>query len=316
MESLQNIKRRLEGVKNIKQITKAMELVAATKMRKSQEIALASRPYAFASLELLANLTRIETSDNSGYVPPLLEVRPVEKTLFVVLTSDKGLAGAFNSGVIRSFEKYLSQENIFLPSPDIALIGIGQKAINHLKKYQSTLTAEFIRIGDYTAVEEALPIANLLIKGYLNHSWDRVIVFSTHFRNALRQEAIKQEIFPIRLETIRSLVKELLPTTGKYSHTQSLSEDTSADSLDYIIEPSPEALLNDLARHLVLMQIYDLILEANASEHAARRMAMKNASDNAGDLSERLTLEYNKSRQADITKQIIEISAGADSLTQ
>ena len=292
-----------------------MELVAATKMRKSQEIALSSRPYSFAALELLSNLTRIDAEDSNIPLPELFRSRSINKTLLVVITSDKGLAGAFNSAVIRSFEKFIEKEGIILPSSDIPLIGIGGKAVQYLKKYSPVLTAEYIRIGDYTTVEEVLPIAQTLIDGYLAGSWDRVIVFSTHFINALRQEVLIQEMFPITFEKVRTLIKDLTPSTGKYSADTIASESQEAQPTDYLIEPSPEILLSDLARHLVLMQIYALILEANASEHAARRTAMKNASDNAKDISEKLTLEYNKSRQSEITKQILEINAGAESLS-
>jgi F-type H+-transporting ATPase subunit gamma len=315
-ESLQNLKRRITGVKNVNQITRAMELVAATKMRRSQEIALASRPYAFAALEMLANLSNVERI----MLPPLFEKRVVKSTLYVLITSDKGLAGAFNANVIKNFEKFLMtrDEKGEIRKEDANYIAVGQKAANHLEK-KGLLRAKFTRIGDYTTVEQVRPVADLLIEGFLSGEWDRVVVFSMHFRSALLQEVVQQELFPIDVDALRRTAEEIIPKTGRYAElraTNNYSLLTNHHSLptDYIIEPSPEEILSDLARHLVEMQIYHLILEANASEHAARRAAMKSASDNAKELADGLNLQYNKSRQAGITREIIEITAGAEAL--
>ncbi len=335
MESLQITKRRLRGVKNISQITKAMELVAATKMRRSQEIALASRPYARAALEFLANLSRLRPDfakakagrqDYDGQarldtvkIPPLLEKRPIEKTLFMLVTSDKGLAGSFNSAVIRDFEKFLKQEGALSTqhSPlNTLFIAVGQKAANYFQKKSLPIVQKFLRIGDFTTVEEVQPIAELLVSGYREKEWDRIVVFSTHFRSALHQEPLRREIFPVDFERIKKTVEEILPESGRFAETNRSPLTTHHLPTDYLIEPSPEMVLESLSSHLVLMEIYHLILEANASEHAARRLAMKNASDNADDLGAELTLDYNKSRQAGITREILEITSGAETLSE
>ncbi len=315
MESLQNIKRRLKGVKNISQITKAMELVAATKMRRAQEIAIASRPYAYTALELLANLSKMEDVK----LPALFERRDVKRTAIVVVTSDKGLAGAFNANVLRAFEKFIAQERNSVASGQLepAYIAIGQKAAQRIERTGELLT-KYSHVGDYTTVEQVRPIANLLIEGFLNKEWDRVIVFSMNFKSALSQEVVKRELFPIDVEALRQIAEEVIPKTGRYAELRGRGEfkilNPNAKSDEYLIEPSAEEVLNNLARHLVLMEIYHLILEANASEHAARRLAMKNASDNAEELGSELNLEYNKSRQASITREIIEITSGAEAL--
>ncbi|HTY39605.1 MAG TPA: ATP synthase F1 subunit gamma [Candidatus Paceibacterota bacterium] len=311
-ESLQNLKRRLSGVKNINQITRAMELVAATKMRKSQEIALASRSYSYAAFELLANLSGIE----HVALPPIFERRAVKKTAFVVVTSDKGLAGAFNSNVIRTFDKWLTAE-LANSTTEETYIAVGQKAANYLEK-KGALRAKFTRVGDFTTVEQVQPLADLLITGFLSGEWDRVVVFSMNFKSALSQEVIRHEIFPIDVAKLRETAEEMIPKTGRYAELRAKGElkilEAGTKKNEYIIEPSPESILGDLGRHLVLMEIYHLILEANASEHAARRTAMKSASDNASDLASALSLEYNKSRQALITREIIEIVAGSEAL--
>lgn len=316
MESLQNIKRRAKSVKNIGQITKAMELVAATKMRRSQEIALASRPYAYTALELLANLSKMKDVK----LPALFERREVKKTAVVVVTSDKGLAGAFNANILRAFEKFLEQEKNLYPNSSTlnpVFIAIGQKAAQRIER-TGALLAKYISVGDYTTLEQVQPIANRLVEGFLNKEWDRVTIFSMNFKSALSQEVVKRELFPIDVETLRQVAEEVIPKTGRYAELRERGEfkilDPNAKPDEYLIEPSAEEVLNDLGRHLVLMEIYHLILEANASEHAARRLAMKNASDNADDLSSKLNLEYNKSRQASITREIIEITSGAEAI--
>lgn len=314
-ESLQNLKIRLRGVQNIGQITKAMELVSATKMRRSQEIALASRPYTLTALDMLANLTKME----GVKTPSILLARPVQKTAIVVITSDKGLAGAFNSSVLRTFEKFLATEKIDPSDPAYTFIPVGQKALAYLEKRTQNRAAAFIRFGDYTTREEVAPLSNLLIEGYLRGDWDEVTVFSTHFKTALHQEVLVQRIFPVEYANLAATAKEVVPEHGRFAELirekrVSFFNKSAEELREYLIEPSPEVVLESLARHLVEAELYQLVLEANASEHSARRMAMKNASDNAKELSDNLTLIYNKSRQASITREIIEITAGAESL--
>lgn len=332
MESLQKIKNRISSVKNINQITKAMELVAATKMRKSQEVMLASRPYAYAALDFLANLSKIEEVK----MPELLKKRETKKTAIVVISSDKGLAGSFNSNVFRAFENYLKENNIFETTPlrpappaggcgsaspqlrggsneKYIFIAFGQKANNYLERKGIKAEKTFVKLSDYIGTEETKPLADFLTQGYLEGKWDKVLVFSQHFRSALKQDVLFRQILPIEYGVLRETIKELVPETGRYSEfAQSESKISEAPLIDYIFEPAPEIVLEKLATHLVAMQIYHLILETNASEHAARRMAMKNASDNAEELVEDLTLVFNKSRQATITREIIEIVAGAE----
>ncbi len=317
MESLQQIKQRIKSVKNINQITKAMELVAATKMRKSQEIALASRPYAFAALDFLATLSKLD----DVALPPILQSRTVERRMVVLVTSDKGLAGAFNANVIRAFEKFLrSDMGQVAWGKETVFVAVGQKAHQYLDRFvslkaqSSKLKARFVRVGDYTTVGEVRPIADLVIKSFLEGECDEVVMFSAHFKSALEQDVIRRRILPVSMEDIKKTLKEIVPKTGRFSELNQLPVMSYELSANYLIEPSAEEILDDLARHLILMQIYHIILEANASEHAARRLAMKNASDNAEDLAESLAFAYNKSRQAFITKELIEITAGAEIL--
>jgi len=317
MESPQNIKKRQKSVDNINKITKAMEMVAATKMRKSQEIALSSRPYAFAALDFLATISSLDQK-----LPELFKKRNVKKVLFVLVSSDKGLAGAFNSSVFKKFEQhakegpkgrledYAHEEKLY--------VAVGEKAFNYLSKKGYNVVKKFIAVGDYITIDQVQPLTEFLVEGYLSKKWDRVVIISTHFRSALKQEPHVRRVLPIDFDHIKETVQEIIPERGKFAelikeHQISFVPDKAKLS-EYLIEPSPAEVLQKLAEHLFFVQIYHLILEANASEHSARRMAMKTASDNASDLGSALNLQYNKSRQSRITTEISEISAGAEAL--
>ena len=322
MESPQNIKKRLKSVNNINKITKAMEMVSATKMRKSQQIALDSRPYSFAALDFLATVSSLDQK-----LPALFEVRKIKKVLFVLVTSDKGLAGAFNSSIFKKFEAHIKEDKKHSGEEKL-FIAVGQKAYDYLSKKLRTmdssmvlekkLVKKFVAVGDYTTPEQVKPLVNFVVQGYLDKKWDRVIIISTHFRSALKQEPHVRRVLPIDFNHIADTIKEIIPERGKFAdlikeHSISFVPDNKKLK-EYTIEPKPEKVLEKLAEHLFFMQVYHLILEANASEHSARRMAMKIASDNASDLGEKLNLQYNKSRQSKITTEISEISAGAEAL--
>jgi F-type H+-transporting ATPase subunit gamma len=310
MESGQSLKRRMTSVKNIGQITKAMELVSATKMRKSQELALNSRPYAYAALELLGILSSLRDVP----MPELFEKRTIEHTAFILMTSDKGLAGSFNGAVIREFERYMKTHNIDILDSQYSFIAIGQKAKIYLERRKANVVATFTRVGDFTNIIEAEPIADFLINGYARHDFDEVVAFYTTFVTALRQDPVVREFLPIQYDTIKQSIEETIPRAGKYSDYAKADSLLASDKVDYIIEPSPKEVLNELAPKLLKIRLYHAILEANASEHSARRVAMKNASDNAGDLSTELNMVYNKSRQAAITSAIIEITSGSEAM--
>ena len=314
MESTQNLKKRIKSVVNINKITKAMELVAATKMRRAQEVALASRPYAFVSLDLLANLTLLETE-----LPELLKQRRIKKVLFVLVASDKGLAGAFNSSLFRKFEQHIKSHAEKYKNEEKFFIAVGEKSFNYLLKKGLNVVKKFVSVGDFAEPEQVHPLTDFVVAGFLEKKWDRVVIFSTHFKSALKQEALVRRVLPVDFDHIKETVQEIVPETGKFAELikeQNISFVSEKNNIkEYLIEPSPAKVLENLAKHLFFMQVYYLILEANASEHSARRMAMKTASDNANDLGQALNLQYNKSRQGAITKEIIEITAGAESLS-
>jgi len=307
MESLQNIKRRLKGAQNIETITKAMELVEVTKMRKSQEYALNSRPYAYAALGILGVISKLKEVP----LPELLCMRQIKKTAFLLIVSDKGLAGSFNSAVIRKFENFIRTEHIDLYDEKYSFICVGQKARTYCERRSLPIIQSFHHMGDSTTTQEVKPISDFLAKGYVNGDFDEVILFSTSFVTALRQDPIMRLIFPITFEKIKNSIEETIPRAGRYSHYIDSESLIDQNGGEYIIEPSPKDVLKELAPKLLSIWLYHLMLEANASEHSARRVAMKNASENAADLSEKLNVVYNKSRQAAITNAIIEVTSGS-----
>lgn len=307
MESPQAIQARRRAVQNIGQITKAMEVVSATKMRKAQEVALNSRPYAWKALELLRKI-----KEHSTIALPLTAPRDVKKTLLVVISSDRGLAGSFNSQVFRGTDEFLkirARENV-------SCVVVGKKALAYAKKKGLTVVKSFTGVGDYVLPSEVSPIVSLLVQGFERGDFDEVITISTHFRTTLKQEVLTRQILPVDIERIWEALDAMIPEHGRYAEFRGVrpGEEKAREEVEYIFEPSPEEALKALVPHLVETQIYDLILEANASEHSARRVAMKNASDNADELKDGLTLSYNKARQASITNELIEITSTQNAL--
>ena len=310
MPSTQELKRRTKAVTNIKQITKAMEMVAATKMRRSQEIALRSRSYAVEILRLLGELT-----EKTNYLPDIMKSRSINKTTLVLVAADRGLAGSFNANIFRSFEKWLNKHNDKLLL--YSFIAVGKKAEEFLSRKGFSMAASFKNFGDYIKTKETRPLSHLLTDNFLKGGCDQVIIFSTHFRTTLRQEVMIRELLPITAERVKQAIKEIIPEYGRYANLgtgDDIEEQVQSSQFEYLIEPDSKSVLDALAPQLLEIVIHDFILEANASEHAARRLAMKTASDNASDLGSALNLQYNKSRQGAITSQIIEIIAGAESL--
>jgi len=326
MPSVKSIKQRIKSVKNTRQITKAMEVVSATKMRKSQQFAIEGRPYALAAMEMLGNVLA-----RTMYRPPLLRKREVKRAALVVVTSDKGLAGAFNSNVLRRAEKWVLENKKKYP---VDLVTVGRKSRDYFYNRKENVVKEFIGFGDFIESNQTKPLSDFLTRGFFKKQWDLVEIVYTNFRSTLKQEVKMVQLFPVDLEKIKETIIGIVPEHGRFAHERGLTRiatqinaDTisinpridlreSAYRYEYKFEPSPKAILNSLIPHLIEMQIFHMILESNASEHSARMVAMKNASENAADIIQELTLQYNKSRQAGITRELSEITAGREALEQ
>ena len=308
MPSTKSVKQRIRSVRNTAQITKAMEVVSATKMRRSQESALRARPYAVASLELMKNLLQ-----RTPKVPELFQPREIASRCLVVVTSDKGLAGAFNANVLRKAEVWMKEQSM-----PFTVITVGKKAKEYMERRAAPIEKSFLGFGDYTQPEETKSIADLIIGGFLNHTWDDVTVIYANFRTTLLQETVVTSVLPTASERIEEAIRGILPDYGRFAEEGRTMKDgqrtPSNYNFEYKFEPSVNEILHILVPQLVRIQLHHLILESNASEHSARMIAMKNASQNAKELIDDLTLSYNNMRQAGITRELTEITAGKEAL--
>ena len=305
MATARTIKKRIRSTKNIKQITKAMQAVAAVKMRRSEEVALRARPFAAAALHILTSVTHGGGEDSEH--SPLLRKREVKKACLVIITSDKGLAGSFNTNVLRAGDSFLMSSKV--PTD---IVAVGKKALEYYRRRGRKIAGDFQHIGDSVDVSETKPISLLLSELFTSGVYDSITLIYTNFDSALKQTVIRRPLLPFTRESLEGIVAGISPSSGKYSK-QEPTENTL--SVSYLFEPSPKQVLNELLPILLDIEIYHAVLEANASEHSSRMVAMKNASENAGDLIDTLTVAYNKSRQAQITRELSEITAGTEALT-
>jgi F-type H+-transporting ATPase subunit gamma len=285
MASTRDIRRRIKSVSNTAQITKAMQMVAASKMRKAQQAALNGRPFA----ALLYRFQRKATTQAVDFTDPLLEVREVRKRAVILIGGDKGLCGALNSNLFRLASKFDSQSTVF--------IAAGRRAAQWVARTRRQLVAEFA-YGDSPRYAEAKAIATCARDLFLKKEVDQVQVVATRFVNTLTQLPVAIEFLPVGAITGLKFSEELT------------EEGLAASAADYLFEPSPEAFLAYLLSHYLSVYIYLVLLNAKASEQSARMVAMKNATDNAKTLIKDLTLEYNKLRQGKITTELLEIVSG------
>ena len=285
MQSPHEIRRRIKSVTSTAQITRAMQMVAASKMRKAQEAALHMQPFA----RLLYRIQRKATSRATGFKHPLLEAREVRKRAVVLVAADKGLCGALNTNVFRIAAAFDPASTVYITA--------GRKAAQFVARSRRQLIADFA-YGDTPRYSEARAIAALARESFLKGEVDEVKVVATRFVNTMTQQAITIELLPIG--TITALQIEGAP----------VEEELAGDTTESLFEPSAADVLSYLLPHYLNLFIYFVLLNAKASEQSARMVAMKNATDSAEDLIDDLSLEYNKLRQGNITKELLEIAGG------
>jgi len=293
--STRDIKRRVRGVKNIRQITRAMELVSVAKMQRAVTAVQQSRRYAELAWDILHSVTR----KLNGVGHPLLSVRPRKKVLLILLSSNRGLAGGFNSKISELAQSYTGKIKQEDSKIEVEVVALGRKGRDYLLKRGAKLVAEFERNERGGTVTEVSPITSMAVQGYADGAYDEVAVVYTDFVSMLRQEPRVKKLLPIGEPDV------------KLGHTV---HDTAGEAIDegaaYFFEPKPALVLQTLVPRLFEVQLYQAVQESNASEHASRMMAMRNASDAAKDLSDDLTLTLNQLRQGGITRELAEISAG------
>lgn len=293
MASRQQIKRRIGSVKSTKQITKAMQLVAASKLRRAQEAVAGPRAYAEMARGILARLRKVSGGETESN---LFVDRPVKKRLLVVVTSDRGLAGAYNANVIRRMIKELKDDRD--KGINTSVIVIGRQAANAAGRISGLeIRAVYAELPDRPDANALRPILNTVTDLFASEAVDAVDIINTKFISTVSQQVQVRRMLPAGLD--------LEPQA---------EESERSDELEATVEPSVEVLLRSTAIRLLDAQIYQALLEAAASEHSMRMVAMKNATDNASDIIDDLTLEYNNARQAAITQELAEITGGAEAM--
>ncbi len=277
-----------------------MQMVAASRMRRAQEQALASRPYAAKAWEILTHLAA--QRGGADQLHPLLTHRDEVKNVAIILiTADKGLAGAYNSNMIRATLKFMNSR----PDQEFSLITVGRKGRDLMVRLRKNVVAEFTDMPDRPKVLDISPIAHIAIDGFLSGKFDQVYLAYSEFINTLTQRPTIRLLLPLRTELDENSVMY------KY-----ITPATTMVSAEYVYEPAPAVLLDTVIPRFTELQIYQAVVEAQASEHSARMVAMRNATENANSLIGDLTLTYNKARQEAITKEMLDIAGGAEALAQ
>ncbi len=288
MANLKEVKERINSVSSTQQITKAMKMVAAAKLRRAQDKIIQMRPY---SQKLTAILNNISSGAEGSTDIIYAQERPVSKVLIVAITSDKGLCGAFNSNILKA--SIAVCENSFADK-QVTIMPIGKKAYDYFKKRDFPLMADYYQLFEDVSFEPVKNAAEEVMEAFVNGKFDKVMLVYNEFKNVATQVVVKEQFLPItKIES---------------------EEGESQTNQDYIVEPSREYIIEELVPNSLKIQFYKAILDSNASEHGARMTAMSKATDNAAELLKDLKLIYNRTRQAAITNEILEIVAGANAL--
>jgi F-type H+-transporting ATPase subunit gamma len=284
MADIRKIRGRIKGVENIGRITRAMEMIAASKMRKAQDRGLAGRPYSEKIEQVIADLAALpETS----LAHPLLEWREAEKITIIMVTPDRGLCGGLNANLNRELSSYV----LGVPNKTVEVVAVGKKGRDFARRSGLNMVAEFTGLGDAPAFLDTLPISHIAIDDYTTGKTDRVVVCYAQFISTLNQKPLMKQLLPVEPATM-----------------------SAGANLEYIYEPNAGEVLGTLLPRFVEMEIYHAILEAIASEQSARMVAMRNAEESAAELLDELRLLYNKARQEAITTELLDITGGVSAL--
>lgn len=301
MPNPREIKKRIKSVKNISQIARALEAEAATKVRRAQARALAGRAFSEKAWEILLNV-QAATPPGQALHPLLTERETINNIMIVLVTSDRGLCGAYNANIIRVARRFAER----MDAP-VKWVAVGKKGRDSLLRGGEEMVAEFSDLPSYPTPDELRPITRLVIDDFLNGTVDDVYIAYTDFINTLTQRPVVSPWLP--------LIPHEIEDTVAAEMVKDMPE-VSTGGMDYEYEPSPQAIIDDIVPRFTELMFFQAVLEARASEFSARMVAMRNASDNASQLTDDLTLEYNKARQTAITSEILDIVGGAEALAQ
>ena len=284
MANIRLIGRRIKGIRSTSKITKAMEMIAASKMRRAQERGLAGRPYSEKITQVMAALAALPVEGRELHT--LLQRRTVANISIVHITPDRGLAGGLVSNINRKTAGFVLESSV-----PVRLIAVGRKGLDFMRRSQQNIVAEFTSLGDRPGLLDTLPISHIIIEDFNSGAIDEVYLAYTPFINTMSQRSVIEKVLPVEPAEI-----------------------PAAQNVDYLYEPSPAVVLGGLLPRFIEMQVYHAVLEAIASEQSARMVSMRNATENANELIEELTLLYNKERQEMITNELLDITGGAVAL--
>lgn len=305
MAGLKQIKTKIVAMKKSQTVTKAMEAVSAAKMRKAQNKALSGRAYARAAASVLSRVAG--SRDLASH--PLAAVRPLRKALYVVITSDKGLAGALNSAVLRAAAADIKTSG--LSADSVAIVAVGRKAQEYFATRGYAILKYYPNTADLTSLEMREIVDNTA-KLFVEGGVDAVRVAYQNFVSTFEQRATLRTVFPLSLEQLSAVVGDIAPARGALADRGQVVE--SSQPMSYTLEPGETTVLNAILPMLAGVIVYHALLESQASEHSARMVAMKSASDKAGEKEHQLTLSFNKARQASITREVSEITGGMEAM--
>lgn len=284
---LKEIRRKIGSVNNIWKLTSALETLSALKMKRAQKVALLSGPFARKIAGILRRLDSVLAEKNSIF----LQEREVKKNLVMVITSDRGFCGSFNQNILKMAEKEIQE--LKNKKEGIQIFPVGKRGINFFKKRGYEINSSFSGAGDFATLEEVKPIADFLVKSFLENKFQKIWIIYTGFISTLSLKSKKIQLLPLKKEDLRIF----------------LGQESAEIKTDFLIEPSKELLVEEITPQLINYLIYQCVLENNASEHSARMLAMRNASDNAKNKANELQLDYNKARQEQITLEVCEVSS-------
>jgi F-type H+-transporting ATPase subunit gamma len=300
MPSTREIRRRIRSAKNIAQITRAMEMVAASRMKRAQQAVLSGRPYARKIEEVIRHLAqRVGTADPEQ-IDPLLRARPIKNIAVIMFTADRGLAGALNTNVIRRTTRFILNE----AGTPVNMVTVGKKGRDFMVRYGRPLVADFVGLPDRPSITDIYPIARVATEEYLSGRVDAVYLIYTDYINTLVQRPSVYRLLPVSFDESDE--------GARPGENEPQAEE--GDEVDYIYEPDARTVMTGLVPRYIEVRLYQALLEHLASEQSARMVAMRNATQSAKDMIDDLTLAYNKLRQANITREIIEVSSGAAAL--
>lgn len=307
------VKSRIKSVKSTQKMTRAMEMVSAAKMRKAVQATEHTRLYATLAQELMGRLGDLTDPEN-----PLLQSRPVKNVLMILVASNRGLCGSYNANLFKNVSNIVADGTVLtqgiqaedadirqdLAVPRIHVIGIGKKSAQFAKKHGYELVGVYDEFGETPAYEDILPVVHQAVAGFKDKSFDKVVIGYTEFQSALKQIVRVRQALPLSEKDLAEMIQTEDIASAKESY----------DIDSYLLEPNMDAIVEYVFPKLVEIQLFQAVLNSAASEHSARMVAMKNASENAGDMVKALTLAFNKARQAAITQEISEIVGGAAAL--